>query len=479
MFVLLANAEKVTQKGHPCQEWLATLSRSGGYEAIRLQPLSQTELRVMLDGIFGRLEIVERDIERIWEVSLGNPYYVVEIIRYLLNEGKITLQSIWVCENIDEFVLPESLQQLAEIRLAQINEPIIELLRQAAVIGHEFSFDLLEKVSGLDEDELIDGLEKAVKARILQESDKREEVYHFPDPTIQFVLYDAIPRRRRRKLHLQVAQTIEKIVGNNQQKLPRYSAALLHHFYEAGEIGKTFYYGRTAAEAAFSRLDIPEAEKYYLWALNAAKELQEEGNPPNSTEQAELYLGSAHIALHLGQLEKAQEALVSAQNLAQTEQNEAIICRIQLIKSQIEYSSSNFEEALLAAETGLSAAQSIGDTKVESRLLLILSQIFTALGQTEETLDSLECNLTIARQNKDYFTESQILSLLGSTLALVGNFKQGVSFIEDGLKIARTNKDRLGELKALYRLGKLYGQTRQLDLALEVYDCGLELARTL
>ncbi len=479
LFVLLANAEKVTQKGHPCQEWLAALSRSGGYETIRLQPLSHNELRIMLDGIFGRLEIVERDIERIWAVSLGNPYYIVEIIRYLLNEGKITLQTGWVCENIDEFALPESLQHLAEIKLAQIDESIIELLRQAALIGHEFSFDILEKVSGLNEDELVDSLEKAVKTRILQESDKREEVYHFPDPAIQFVLYEAIPRRRKRKLHLQVAQVIETIVKNNQQKLSRYSAALLHHFYEAGEIEKTFYYGRAAAEAAFSRLDIPEAEKYYLWALSAAKEMQEEGRSPNTTEQAELYLGSARIALHLGQIEKAQEALAKSQNLAETEQNEAIICRTQLIKSQIEYSYSNFTLALTAAEAGLTAAQSIGDNKTESCLLLILSQIFTALGQTQETLDSLNSNLVIARQNKDYLTESQILSLLGSTFGLVGNFKQGFSLIEEGLKIARNNKDRLGELKALERLGKLYTQTMQLELALEAYDCGLGLARSL
>ncbi|MBI4850926.1 MAG: protein kinase [Acidobacteria bacterium] len=479
LFVFLGNTEKVTQKGHPCQEWLASLSRSGGYETIKLQPLTQAELRTMLDGIFGKLDIAERDIEKIWQVSLGNPYYVVEIIRYLINEGKITLESNWACENIDEFILPESLQQLAEIKLSKVDEPIIELLRQASVIGNEFSFDILEKVTGLNEDELANILEKAVKARLLQESVNREEIYNFSDPAIHFVLYDAIPRRRKRKLHLQVAQAIETIVGNSQQKLLRYSAALLHHFYEAGETAKTFYYGRAASEAAFSRLDIAEAEKYYLWALNAAKEMQEEGNTPNTTEQAQLYLGSARIALHLGHIEKAQENLTFAQDIAEAEKNLAVISRTQLIKSQIEYSCSNFELALKAVEAGLSAAQSIKDPKTESRLLLILSQVSTALGQTEKTLKSLENNLALSRQNKDPFTENQILSLLGSTFSQIGNFKQGLSLIEEGLKIARNNKDRLGELKALRRLGNLYKQTKQLELALETYDCGLELARSL
>jgi serine/threonine protein kinase/tetratricopeptide (TPR) repeat protein len=479
LFAFLGNGEKVTQKGHACQEWLASLSRSGGYETIRLQPLTQIELRIMIDGIFGKLEIAEKDIERIWEVSFGNPYYVTEILRFLLNEEKISLQNNWKCESIDEFVLPESLQQLAEIKLTKVSEDIIELLKQASVIGNEFSFDLIKKVSELDEDGLASSLEKAVKARILQEENKREEIYTFPDPAIQFVLYESIPRRKRRKLHLQVAQAIETIVGNNQQKLLRYSNALLHHFYESGETEKTFRYGRIAAEAAFSRLDIPEAEKYYNWALNAAKEMQEENNLSNTKDLAELYLGSARVALHLGNTEKAQESLTLAQNTADLEESAAIICRTQLLKSQIEYSLGNFDSALKLAESGLSAAQSTGDSKTESRLLLTLSQIFTSLGKTEETIDSLECNLAITRQNKDHLIESQILSLLGSTLGQIGNFREGLSFIEESLKLARNNKDRFGELKALLYLGKLYSQTRQLELALEAYECGLGLARSL
>jgi tetratricopeptide (TPR) repeat protein len=480
LFVFLTNNEKATQKGHPCQEWLASLARSGGYETIKLQPLNQTELRSMLEGIFGHLEIVERDIEKIWKVSNGNPYYTSEIIRYLLNEGKISFQSSnWVCESIEDFVLPESLQQLAEIKLSQVSEDITELLRLAAVIGQQFTFNLLEKVSGLDEDEIIDSLEKAVKSRIIEETEKREEEYSFPDPTIRFVLYESIPRRKRRKLHLQVAQAIEALAGNSQQKLLRHSTALLHHYYEAGETEKTFSYGRTAAEAAFSQLDIAEAEKYYQWALTAATEMKEDGKNPDPAELAELYLGSAQIALHLGQIEKAEQALSQSEDLTKFHKNGAIVCRTQLIKSQIEYHLSNFETALESAEIGLSAAQSCGDAKLESGLLLMLAQILTALGKTEEALDSLECNLAISKQRKDHLTQSRILSLLGSTLGLIGNAKQGFTFVEEALKLAHSNKDRIGELHALLRLGQLYVQTLQLERALETYDCGLDLARIL
>ncbi len=477
LFVFLVNSEKATQKGHPCQEWLVSLSRSGGYETIKLTPLSQAELRNMLDGIFGRLEIIERDVERIWEVSRGNPYYVVEVVRYLINERKITLSAeAWHCENIKDFVLPESLQQLAEIKLGQTSQDTLDILRQAAIIGQQFTFDLLEKFTGLSEDTLIDSLEKAIKARILQETESKEEEYLFTDPTVQFVLYEATPKRRRRKLHLQVAKAIEDLVKNNQQKLLRHSTALLHHYYESGEIEKTFYYGRLAAEAALSRQDVVEAEKYYNWALNAASEMQEEGNPPNLEEQAQLYLGSARIALHLGQIEKAQQDLAKAQQLTKFEQNQTIICHSNLIKSQIEYYLSNFEQAREATEIGLKAARSLGDTKLESQLSLMLAQILTALGKTEETLNILEANLTIARQQKVISTENQILSLLGSTYGLTGKFKQGFILVEQALKMAHNNKDRFGELTALRRMGQLYLQTMQLDKALEAFDCGLELA---
>jgi serine/threonine protein kinase/predicted ATPase len=480
LFVFLARSDEATRKGHRCQEWLAALSRSGGYEAMRLQPLTEQEVRSLLDLIFGRIQIVERDIEQLRTVSQGNPYYVCEIVRLLLNEGKITLKDDqWHCENIEDFTLPESLQQLADMKLTRLDDSLKELLSQAAVIGRQFSFSLLERVSDMDEDDLADGLEKVIKLDIIDESEKRNEEYIFHDPTLHMVLYENVPRRKRRKLHMEVAKAIEAEAGNNPKKLAAQSARLLYHYHEAGQNEKTFHYGRSAAEAARSRMALAEAETYYDWALEAATEVSEEGSTPEATEWAELHLGSAEVALHLGQLDKAESALIEANKLAKAAESLTMIGRVQLVRSQIEFSRSAFDAALKAAEAGLGAAQKAGDSNLEGHLLMMLARIFYALGRFEEALDALECNLDIARQLGDRSTESQVLSLLGRMIGFAGDTKQGLTFVEEALKVARSQKDRLGELTALLRLSQIYLQTGQLDRAIEACEVGLELARTL
>lgn len=480
MFIFMARAEQASQKGHPLYEWISQLSRSGGCEILRLQPLTEQEARQVLEAIFGRLQIAERDIERLWMVSQGNPYYMGEIVRLLINEGKIELRDEqWHCDDIGDFTLPESLHQLADVKLARLDEALVELLRQAAVIGNEFTFDQLEIVSGSDEDKLGDLLETAVKAHVIVESQKRDESYRFQDPTLQLVLYESIPRRRRRKLHLQVAQAIEEITGTNRQKLERQSARLLHHYHEAGQLLETFRYGRAAADAARSRQALAEAESYYDWALAAAGELAEEETPPDASEWAQLYLGSAEIYFYLGRLDDADRSVNEAQKLARTANNDKLVGRAQLIRCQILYSRSMLELALGAAEAGLNAAQAAGETVLESHLLLMLARIYRALGRTEEALDALECNLEIAKQLGDPATENQVLALMGSMLGHIGIFDQGISFGEEALRQARTHKDRIGELMALLYLGNNYLQTAQFEHALECYDLGLELARTL
>ncbi len=481
LFIFLGRNEQATQKGHPCQEWLAALARSGGYEMMRLQPFSGSEMRSLVEAIFGRIEIVERDLEHIWQVSRGNPYYIGEILRLLINEGKLALKDEeWVCENIDDFKLPESLNQLVNLKLARLDEPVLELIRQAAVIGNEFTFDLLERVSGQDEDTIMDGLEKAVKEGLIGESQKREDEYHFQDAALRFVLYDAMPRRRRRKLHLQVAQAIEAEAGGNAQKLQRQSERLLHHYHEAGENEKTFHYGRAAAEAARSQMETAKAEQYYAWALAAIKEMEEEEeSPPNPMELAELHLGAAEIELILGRLDDADKMLAKARQWADSANDDKMLGRVYLLNSRIEYNRSAFEKALAAAEAGLAAAQNCGDAMVECQLLYLLARTFSALGNTEEALDALECNLEIARQLGDRATESQVLTMLGSLIGAAGNFKNGLAFMEEGLRLARSQKNRIGEMLALRRMGRVYWQCSQLNRALEAYECGLELARTL
>lgn len=477
--VFLMQQEMLTNRSHPVSEWVLQLNRATGYETVRLQPFSRQEIRLLLEAIFGRIDLTERHLDLFWEATKGNAFYISEILRLIINDGRLRLEGeVWRYTEPEAVKLPGSLQQLAEMRLCQLPESTLELLRIAAVIGYKFSLEILLNVSGRDEDEVVESLEEAVKNGILEEGEERGEDYRFRDLTLTLVLYRGLTRRRRRQIHAQVAESLVQEAGSIERKRRRLSGQILYHYHEAGDSARVFHWARLAAEVEAARLDVLEADKYYGWGLEAAAELEED-EPVDQMMLGELYLGQANTSLRLSRLEQARTLLGEALRLAQELENTVLEARARLVSSQLKFTLDELEEAISEAERGLELAQRCGIQSLESAFLMMLARTYNKMGRTEDALGPLECNLELARQLQDASSESQILSMLGRILSMAGNFKQAEIFLEDALRLARGCKDRLSELLALLRMGQLSCQLGQYDRALEIYELGLDMVRPL
>lgn len=475
--VFLVRQEILAKRTHPVSEWAL---RATGCESLRLQPFSRQDLRTLLESIFGRIDLTERHLDLLWDVTKGNPFYVSEIVRLVINDGRLKLDGeVWRYTEPKAVELPGSLQQLAEMRLQQLSQSTLELLKVAAVIGHKFSLEILLEICGRDEDEVVDVLEQAVRNGILEEGEERGEDYRFRDLTLTLVLYRSLTRRYRRQIHRQVAELLASQAGSIERKRRRLSGRILYHYHEAGEHAKVFYWARLAAEVETARMDVMEADKYYRWGLEAAVELEEDGADIDQMTLGELYLGQATTSLRLNQIERARTLLGDALKLAQELKSTELEARAKLVSSQLKFALNELEEAISEAEYGLELAQRCGIRSLESAFLMMLARTYNRMGKTEDALAPLECNLELARQLEDASTESQVLSMLARIFSMVGNFRQAETFLEDALRLARERKDRLSELLALLRMGQLSCQLGQYDRALEIYELGLDMVRPL
>lgn len=477
--VFLVQQEVLAKRAHPISEWVLQLNRSTGYEALKLQPFSRQELGVLLEAIFGRVDLTERHLGLLWEVTKGNVFYVSEILRLILNDGRLKLEGeTWKYIEPEAVELPGSLQQLAEMRLRQLPEPTLELLRMAAVIGYKFSLEVLLEVSGRDEDEVVEVLEQAVRNGILEEGEGRGEDYCFRDLTLTLVFYRGLSRRRRRQIHTQVAEFLAREAGSIERKRRRLSGRILYHYHEAGDAAKTLDWACLAAEVEAARMDALEAYKYYGWGLEAAAALEED-EPVDRAVLSELYLGQAATSLKLSKLEQARQMLGDALRLARELKSTELEARAKLVSSQLKFALDELEEAISEAEEGLELAQRCGIRSLESAFLMMVARTYNKMGRTEDALGPLECNLELARELQDASTESQVLSMLGRILSMAGNFRQAEAFLDDALRLARGRKDRLSELLALLRMGQLSCQLGQYDRALEIYELGVDMVRPL
>ncbi len=279
LLVLAYRAEDVPSSpaGRMFGQVTHALSREAFCTLIALRPLGEEQVVDLITRMAGHPTRSVPFGQRIFEVTEGNPYFIEEVIKGLFEQGTLYIKDgHWSTDfdNIQDYSLlevPTSVHSAVEARLRHLSDPTRQVLSHAAVIGRQFDFDTLRALTETDETSLLDRVEEAIRAQLIREvRGAGADIYEFAQPMLRQVLYDAIPRRRRRLLHRQVGEALEQLYA---RKLDAHLEALVSHFAEAEEPAKTLMYARRAAEKAAAVFAYDDAVSYLHQAIAAAQEL--------------------------------------------------------------------------------------------------------------------------------------------------------------------------------------------------------------
>ncbi|HEY3248995.1 MAG TPA: protein kinase [bacterium] len=254
-----------------------SLSREEFCTAIALRPLTEEQVIDLIrltanhrtrPVVFGR---------RIFEATEGNPYFIEEVIKGLFEQGALYIKDGQWSTDFDDvrdysmLSVPSSVHSAVEARLRTLNDPTRQTLTSAAVIGKQFGFDTLLAAAGTDETTLLDRVEEALRAQLIREvRGVGEDTYEFAQPMLRQVLYDSIPRRRRRLLHRQVGEALERLAAKDATP---YLEALALHFGEAEDPERVLKYARLAAEKARAIFAYDSAIAHLQQAVAATEDL--------------------------------------------------------------------------------------------------------------------------------------------------------------------------------------------------------------
>jgi DNA-binding SARP family transcriptional activator/tetratricopeptide (TPR) repeat protein len=227
----------------------------------------------------------------LYEETEGNPFFVEEIIRHLIEAG-VHVGSASASE-LQRFGLPEGVKQVIAFRLGRLEAPAAQLLRVAAVIGRDIDAALLERVVTLGEEDFLAALDEALAAGLLVESDENPGSYLFSHALIRETLYESMSGPRRARIHKRVGEEIEATQGRRQE---RYLPELAYHFTRAADpedAEKAITYAFRAGEQATTMLAHEEAAEHYARALDVQGRFQ----PEASERRCELLLrvGEARV----------------------------------------------------------------------------------------------------------------------------------------------------------------------------------------
>jgi len=285
---------------------LRSLLREPSVTRIALGPLSRAATASLV-GVLGRTgrdpDRVQRLAEHVWTASAGNPFVVVETTRAFDLGGAPPSSG-----PRGGTPAPERVRELVTSRLERLSERARRLAAVSAVAGRDMDIDLLQRASGLGQDEVLDGVEELVRRRVLVAVGERLDVVH---DWVRDVVYDDLLPPRRRAMHRQVAEALEAIHADD---IAEHSAALGRHYGGAELWDRAVVHLRAAGSRSLLHSAYREAALSYEAALSALDRL------PDARRQVEEAIDvrlEARLALAvLGEIDRIEPLLRDAERLA-------------------------------------------------------------------------------------------------------------------------------------------------------------------
>ncbi|KAF0226068.1 MAG: diguanylate cyclase domain-containing protein, partial [bacterium] len=432
-FIFTARIQDVTQKGHPFQQWQNAIASARNIEQLHLPGLSLNDVEQYIKLVFTDIDIASGSIDRIWQETQGNPYFLSETLRLLVEEDRIVWTGQkWHCQQLTEINLPSSVLNIVESHLRRFKENELDVFMQAAVLGDQFSFETLRLVANLEEDELIDIVETGLAGYVFKEQpiinvqttlrttiSNLDELYSFYHTTVRKVLYSKINTRRRRRLHLRVAETLEKA-----KRLDQIAPLLAHHYYNAEQYQLAFKYSVEAATAAWRALAVEETQKY----LTRLQEL-------------------------LDQMEEAQSIEYQAQSNQITNQfkNQLLavsLAQYRILSGETLTALGKFADAERSLFLALKLSEHISDGTIAGRAILATGEMYKERNDSERALKFFQHAYDVYKKLNGVVGQCQALNRIAAVNYEKGEYSQVSQYADHCTQLAQSVGEILSEAGA-------------------------------
>jgi tetratricopeptide (TPR) repeat protein len=395
-----------------------------GVRPQKLSGLSKDAVAQMLQGLSQR-QAPASLVSLIFEESEGYPFFVEEVYRHLIEEGKVfdAAGQFRTDIKIDEIDVPENVRLIIGRRLERFDENEKRTLAAAAVIGRSFSFQLLTAISQIDVDELFTVVDKAQQmGMIVPSSEGPERPLTFRHELVRQTLLAGISVPRQQRLHARVAEAIERL---NPDAVNERAGEITNHLLNAGSFvdgRKLVRYLTLAGKGALEAAAFEEARRSFVSALSyrGAVDPRERADLSTSLAMAEQGLErwdavfanlreALDIYLNLGDRDMVGKSF--------TELTDAFI------------SAGNFQEAAQTARRGLAYLEADASAKRGNLLASLAHALAAAVSGYKSANEALREALNIASQLSDQRLEAKVL---GARSLVNLNFFRLQEAAEDG-----------------------------------------------
>ncbi len=487
------------------------------YIEIVLQPLTPQDSNTLVDSLLTISDLPSKLRELILKKSEGNPFFVEEVVRSLIDSGAVIRDASgarWqATKDVDKFPIPDNLQALLMARIDRLQEDSRRTLQLAAVIGRSFYYRVLEMISNTTSE-----LDRQIG--VLQAADLIREAAHVPELEYMFrhaltrdAAYNSILLKRRREFHLRVGITLETLFAD---RLEEQAPLLGYHFYEAGDQRAIKYY-TMAGDMAYRLYANTEAISHYSRAIDIArlgessadqltylytrkgraleliasyeqaiatyKELevlaQDRGDQSMGLSAA-LALGTAYsiIGGHFDPV-LAHNALARARDLSEASGDKPTHARIlwNLMMLNI-YNSGDLHQAVAFGEESLAITRELNLREQMAYTITDITFAFWGIGQMVRAQELLNEGVALWRELGNLPMLTDALSRYAQCFFYEGNYRECLKYSDESFQVAQTINHAWGQVTSRFMGSYIcYWDRGQSDRAIEILEGCSALAK--
>jgi len=405
-----------------------------------LQPLSALDSEALVANLL-HVEALPHPLRmRILDHAEGNPFYVEEVIRSLIDSEAIVYDDAmeqWeATRRVEDIAIPDTLQGVLTARIDRLEEEARRVLQLASVIGRIFLYRVLAAIAE-EQRELDARLLTLQREEMIRERARVPELeYIFKHHLTQVAAYNGLLRRERRRFHRQVAEAWERL---SPERIEEQLGVLAHHWEQAGERERAVDYLRRAGEQAAGQFASAEAVDYFSRALDLTPEEDLAG-------RCELLLVRESMYDVMGAREMQMQDLETLETLADALHDDGLQAEVALRQARYRFLAGDFPGAITAAELAVELARSSGDATREVEGHLRWGAGLYDRGDYEETKAHSLTALSLARAAGLRHHEARCLGQLGFVAYYQHDLAHAESYEEEARNLFRQLGDRVGEI---------------------------------
>jgi len=341
-------------------EFVHTWGAKSYHSQLTLHRLSNRESLEMVTSILGTREIERTLEELILEKTEGVPFFIEEFIKSLKDLKIIERKEdvYRLTKDAQQLTIPSTIQDVIMARVDSLPEGAKEVLQTGSVIEREFSYQLINRVIGLPEKELLSHLSVLKDSELLYERGiYPQSNYIFKHALTREVVYDSILAKRKKKFHEEIGNAIEGLYKDNLSELYE---VLAEHYFLSENYSESAEYSKLAGRKAEKTASLIDAIIHTKKRVASLERL-----PQTDDVQKQIIDARVALGLYMAQMNynaEAKEAIDPVVDLAIRHDYKRRLCQIYtIIGPYYCFVEENYSEAFKAFEKALKISEEVKD----------------------------------------------------------------------------------------------------------------------